>query len=131
MAIDAEGLGPCERGVGAIEVPPARLHHGDGGVLKKRQGLQKKVRCGHKIGIEDGDEFARRLVQALPQGPGFVSLPMRAMLQDDVETQVTILRDELLGQRRRVIRGVIENLDLQAGSRIDERTTASTSRWMT
>ena len=36
VAIDAEGLRQREPGVGAVEVPPAGLHHGDGGILEER-----------------------------------------------------------------------------------------------
>jgi len=116
VAVNPEGLRQGETGVSPVEVPPACLHHGNSGVLEERQGTQEKVRRRDKIGVEDGDKLARCARQALGQCPGLVSVTVGPTLQRDVETQVAIALNEQHGRSRRLVCGVIENLDLQLGA---------------
>ena len=66
MAVEQDRFHFGERGVVAIQVGPARLHHGDFRIGEIRQRAAQKIRRRKEIGVEDGDEFARRGLQALP-----------------------------------------------------------------
>src|SRR2546426_5590844 len=46
--------------VSAIQIGPARLDHGDAGILEAGNGAAEEIGAGKEIRVEDGDEFALR-----------------------------------------------------------------------
>jgi hypothetical protein len=94
VAVDTEGLRPGENRVIAIDVLPTRLYHANGRILEKRQRALKKIGLGYKICIENRNELALGDFQALSQGTGFISLPMAAVEQSDIEALPAIPFDE-------------------------------------
>ena len=79
MAVEQDRFHFGQRGIVAIEVGPARLHHADfrGGEIRQR--APQKIRGRNKIGVEDGDEFAGRGLQSFLQRAGLVTFAIVAM----------------------------------------------------
>ena len=109
---------------------PARLRVPDRRIARKvRHHLPEEARRRHKIRVEDGDELAARRPQAVGQRAGFVAAAMRAVDQRDVDAAPAMQLDPRPRQRRRVIRRVVQDLDLQPivdlGMRLGEGTGAA------
>ena len=51
-------LEKSEKGIVAIDVPPAALDECNPSILKMRQRPLEKIRGRHKVRIEDGEKFA-------------------------------------------------------------------------
>jgi hypothetical protein len=58
VPVEKNGFDFGEKGIVAVDVRPARLHHSDFRIGEVVNGAQQKVRWGHEVGVEDGDEFA-------------------------------------------------------------------------
>ena len=75
-----------------------------------------KLPNGHfKLMVEG---VRRGRIQAFEEGTDYMAVTVEPMLQRDVETQVAITLNERHGHGRRLVCGVIENLDLQLGARV-------------
>ena len=69
VAIEQDGFHLGKKAVVAVEMGPARLHHADFRIGKVMDDLHQPFFRGHEIGIEDGDEFARRAPNPHPALP--------------------------------------------------------------
>src|SRR5205823_9642446 len=58
MAVEQDAFDFGKRRVIAVEISPARLHHGQLGIAEVRQGKAQKIGAGLEIGVENGDQFA-------------------------------------------------------------------------
>src|SRR5574341_485314 len=94
-------------------MPPTSLHHTDLGVLKMRQRLQQKIPRRHKVSVKNGDELSSGFIQTCPQRAGFVALPMMAVQQLDLAALFLVMLDPTLREPQRLIRRIIQNLNLQ------------------
>src|SRR5213594_179529 len=76
-----------QQGIIAVDIRPARLDHADFAAAIRiheiGNGAAKKIGLGEKVGVEDGDEFALGLFQAVFQRPGFVAFAVGAVNVND------------------------------------------------
>ena len=65
VAVEQDGFHLREKRIIAVDVRPARLHHADLGIGEVMDGAQQKIFRRREVGVENGDEFAFRCLQAL------------------------------------------------------------------
>ena len=112
MPVEAHGLRQREDRIVLIDVAPARLHHGHGGLLQEGKRSQEEVGFGDKIGVKDRNELPGRVRQSLCQRPCLVAVTLLAMAQSNMKAFLTIVLDETRRDRRGSIGGVVQNVDL-------------------
>ena len=100
---------------------PARLDHAHPLIRHKiGDGAAQKIRLGHKVGIENGNEFAVGFIQTMAQGSGLVALPVGAAHMADVQALRRVVGHPPGGQRHGGIGRIVEHLNVQAVSRVVE-----------
>ena len=83
VAVEEDGFDLGEEAVVAVEVRPARLHHADFRFGKVVDDLHQPVARGHKIGVEDGYEFALSGFKTFVEGSGLETVAIGAVKMDD------------------------------------------------
>ena len=120
MAVEQDAFDFGERRVMAVEVGPARLHHGQLGVGEIGHRAAQKIGAGQEIGVEDGDEFAGGGLQAFGQRAGLVALAIGAMQVVDIDAEGLVALDAGARDLLRFVGGIVEHLDLEQLARIIE-----------
>ena len=118
MAVEQDAFDFGESGVIAVEICPARLHHGQIGIAEIRQGEAQKIGTGLEIGIEDGDELPSRRLEPLGQRSRFVSFAIRAVQIMNLETKRAVAFDASARDCLSLIGGIVEQLDFEQAGRI-------------
>jgi len=123
VAVQQDRLHLGHEAVVAVEVRPAGLHHADARLGEVVDYLHQPVRRGDEVGVEDGDQFAARDLQALVQRARLVSVAVGAMqmhdgLRREARSAARVALDDLGGHLHRLVGGVVEQLNLEAVARI-------------
>ena len=125
--IKQDGLHLGEKAVVAIEVSPARLRHADRGVGEVVNDLHDPLGRRDKVGIEDGDEVARCLLETGVERARLIAVAVRAVNVDDVVAEGAIALRQSAGYLLGLVGRIIENLYLellrgifQAAAGVDE-----------
>src|SRR5262249_31043579 len=113
MCIEHDGLGERECGTAPVQMPPPSLYHSDPRVGEARDDASQKVGRRHEVGIEYGDDLASRTLQPLGQRSRLESIAVTAMYQLDPDASSAPELDSFAGARQRLVRGVVQYLDLQ------------------
>src|SRR5438132_7933639 len=122
VAVEKDGLRLREVRVLAVQVLPPDLHHSDVLVGEEVHRAQEEVGGGDEVRIEYRDQLAARDLEPLLQGAGLVAAAVVSVEVGDVQTLLAQLLDPRAGDALRLVRGLVEDLDLQPVSRVlDER----------
>src|SRR5207245_3109444 len=120
VTIDAQRLRPCQQGEVLVEMPPASLDDPDVRLREIGDGSPKKIRGRNEVRVEDRHELPARLLEPSRQRSG---LEARALDPVDVDYVNAARLQPLhhLGEDAlRVVRRLVENLDLKPVCRIVE-----------
>ncbi len=120
VAVEQNRFDFGERGVMAIQVRPAPLHHADFGIDEIGNHAAQKIRRGQKICVEDGHEFAGRGLQTLGERAGLVSGAVSAMQIVNRQAQRLIALHARARHLPRFVGGIVEHLNVQQLARIIE-----------
>ena len=118
VPVEHDRLDARQQRVVAVDVAPARLHHADLRFGELRQRPLQEVGRRHEVGVEDGDELAARDLEAGFERAGLVAGAVDAMEILDVEALRGVAADRQLGNRARLVGGVVEDLDFEEVLRI-------------
>ena len=121
MRIQHHRLRGGEARLVAVQVRPARLRHPDTRIREVPHHAAQEIRPRHEVGIEHGDQLAARAPHSPRERARLVSRAAPAAEMRDVEPACSLPRDGRRGARRCVIRGVVQDLDLEPLARIVER----------
>ena len=113
MGVEQDGLDLGEQRVVAVHVGPARLHHRQGGIGEVRHGAPQEVGRGQEVGVEDGDELAAGLPQALGQRTRLVAGPVSATEVADGQAPSGVALHRGAGDLDGVVGRIVEHLDFQ------------------
>jgi len=105
----------------AVQVLPAHLHHPDPGVGEVVHAAEEEVGARDEVRIEDGDQVALRGDEALLQRAGLEAAPVVAVQVGDVDPGAALPLDQRSGDPLRLVRRVVEDLDLQPLPRVFDR----------
>ena len=120
VAIQHQGLDTGEQAMIAIHVLPAGLHHADSRVAEVTHDFLQERRLGDEVGVEDGDQLARGLLQTEVERAGFVSMAIRSAQIHGVDAALPQLFDRGARDAFRLVGGVVEHLQLEAVARVIE-----------
>ena len=118
MAVEHDRLDLGQQRVAAVDVAPADLHETDSGILEAAEGLLEEVLGHDEVGVEDDDELTGRGLQPFVEGARLVAGAIGAVKVVDVEALALIALDEAPRERNRLVRRVVEDLDLEQVLRI-------------
>ncbi len=118
MAIEKHRLHAREQGVAAIEMAPPCLDHAHLRIGKKMDRPAQKIGLRNEVGIEDTNEITLGGGQPGLQSAGFEPCAIDAVDQLHVESTTLQIRDAGGGQLPGVVRGIVEDLDLEKFPRI-------------
>ena len=124
MAVEQDGFDFGERGIVAVDVAPARLHHGEFRIREIRHGAAQEIGGRNEIGVEDGDEFARGGFQSFLQRARFEAFAIVAMDVENGQAESLKALDAIAGDFaafRRWNRRAPECRAVRAGNRIGRR----------
>jgi hypothetical protein len=113
VAVQHHGLALRERGVLAVDVAPARLHHADLLVGEVVDQVADDARRGHEVRVEHHEELALGDRGGLGQRAGLVSRAVRAVQVDRVEAARAQLFHLGGGDLHGLVRAVVQHLDLE------------------
>src|SRR4029077_17756308 len=117
MAVEENSFNVGQKGIVAVEIGPASLHHTDFaaavGIHEIGNGAAKRIGLGEKVGVKDGDEFALGGFQAIFERAGFVTFTIRAMNVSDGHALRGVALDASASDFASLIRGVVEDLHVE------------------
>src|SRR5262249_49071854 len=113
MAVEHQGLNAGEQAFVAIQVGPAGLHHADLRIAEISCNGFQKIRTRDEVGVEDRDELALRALEAVLRRAGLVADAVRTADVDRVEPTLAQLRDLAARQCLRLVRRIVEHLELE------------------
>jgi hypothetical protein len=116
MAWDAR-----EHGVVGIQVTPPGLHHPHPGILEVGNRFAEEPRRRDEVRVEDREQGSSRPLEPELERAGLVSLARRASEMHGVDAPGPELRDDPCRDPDRLVRRVVEELDLEAIGRVVER----------
>ena len=102
----------------AVEVTPAALHHADVRILEVGDQAAEEVRLGQEVGVEHRDQLALGHLQPRVERAGLVAGALRAVQVRDVQPARAQPPDRRRQQGAGLVRGVVEDLELEAGGRV-------------
>jgi hypothetical protein len=97
---------------------PARLDHADVVLGEVRQRALEEVGRRDEVGVENGHELARRLLQTSFQRPGLVAAAVHTVEIGDIQTPGGMPSNRELGDLLGLVGRVVQNLDLEQVARI-------------
>ncbi len=120
VSIQHERLRPCEPAVALVEVVPCRLHHADVRIGEGRKKASQKIGRRDEIGIQDEKEVSPGSPDPVGQGPGLEATPRAAVEVLDASAPTPPSGNASRGDGARLVRRIVEQLDLEAIARIVE-----------
>src|ERR1700683_1898571 len=120
VSVQQNGFDFRERGIIAIDIAPARLHHGELFVREIGHRAAQKIRGRNKIRIEDGHKFTGRRFQAFLQRTGFIAFAVVAMDVTNGHSEGPVAFYTVAGDLAGLVGRIVENLNLEQLARIVE-----------
>ena len=122
MEVDRQRLQPGEPRVALVEVSPPRLREADAGVVEDSHRAAQELSWRNEVGIEDGDE--RRVGQGHPvrERSRLETIARRAPDLSHRNSLATPVQDPARDDRRGLVIGIVEHLDLELLARPVQRT---------
>ena len=124
MSVERECLRSREERIFAVEMFPTRLYQPHVRVGEMRYRLLQEIRVGHKVGVEDGQEFAARMRETFLQGARLVARPVRPANVLNVVPKRLEFLDGPVDNVHGLVRRIVQYLDLQLLFRIVKRTNS-------
>ena len=120
VTVQQKGLRAREPVVALVQVAPRRLHHADVRVGEGRQEPSQQIGLRGEVRVQNEEEISPGTPEPMGQGPGLVatSRPSAEML--DASSPSTPGGHSSRGDGGRLVRRVVEQLDLEAIARIVE-----------
>ena len=118
VAIEEKPLRPGEPRVVLVEVVPPGLHHPHAGVGHRGEEFLEEGRRGDEIGVEDEYVLTRGRFQARGERARLVAGSHAAVEHLDVHAPAPPCPRPLPGERRGLVGGVVQHLDLQVRARM-------------
>src|SRR4029077_2063609 len=113
MTIQKHCLNPRQQRITAVQMPPTRLDHADLRVGEEMDGALKQIALRDEIGIKNAHKLAISRFQTDFECAGLESGAIDSMNQLNVEAAATQFLGARCGDLAGVIRGIVEDLDLQ------------------
>src|ERR1700685_1440574 len=113
MPVEQNGFHFRERGIIAIDIAPASLHHSELFVREIGHRAAQKIRGRNKIRIENGNKFTARRFQAFLQRARFIAFAIVAMDVADGHSEGAVAFYTVAGDLAGLVGRIIENLNLQ------------------
>ncbi len=120
VAVEQDRFDLGEHRVVAVHVAPARLHHRELRLGEIGHRAAQEVGRRDEIGVEDGDELARRRFQSFLQRAGLESFAVVAVQVDDRDAEVAIALDAIARDELRLVGRIVEHLNLEELARVIE-----------
>src|ERR1700691_2784627 len=120
VSVQQNGFDFRKRGIIAIDIAPARLHHGELFVREIGHRAAQKIRGRNKIRIEDGHKFTGRRFEAFLQRARFVAFAIVAMDVADGHSEGPLAFYTVAGDLAGLVGRIVENLNLEQLARIIE-----------
>jgi hypothetical protein len=124
VTVEHHALHLGEHGVVTVQVAPARLHHADLRVGEVVHEVQHDARRRHEVGVEHEGVVALCVGQTLFERAGLVARAIGAMAERDVVAALAQLFGLLARDAGRLVRGVVEHLDLELVLRVVDLSDA-------
>src|SRR6478672_11374147 len=118
MAVEEHRLHPGKQRITAIEMSPSRLDHPDFRIGEKMDRPFKQVGLRNEVRVENANELALGRGQPSLEGAGLEPGAIGSLDQLDIETAPQKLGDAGSRQLLRVVRRIVQDLDLQFVLRI-------------
>ena len=118
VAIEQNGFDFGQKGIVAVDVGPAGLHHADLGIGEVMNSAQQEIFRGSEVGVEDGDELTLRRLQSFGQRARLVAFAIRAVMVADGIAQRGVALDQAAGDFDGLVGRIVEHLDVELLSRI-------------
>ena len=121
VPIEQNGLRASEQRALAVQVVPARLHHADACVAEVAHEPHQEVGGWHKVGIEDAEQLASGRLHRVRERASFIAHAIRP--SDDtygLASRRELSHDPVYALPC-IVRGVVDDLHLEAVARIGER----------
>ncbi len=118
VRVEQDRLHLRQQRVVLVDVPPARLHHGDLRIAEEIDRALQEVGGRHEVGVEDGDEPSLRHPEPRVERARLVAGAIGAMHVRDVDPLRRVAAHRALRDARRLVGGVVQHLDLEQLARI-------------
>ncbi len=122
VRVEEERLGSGQPARSFIQISPRGLHHADALIRERHKEAAYELRLRDEIGIQHEEELARRPAKPVREGSSLVAHSGRPadVLEPDPSPAPT--RGAYSRDRRRLIRRIVEELDVQQMPRIVQLT---------
>src|SRR6202167_54621 len=120
VSVQQNGFDFRQCGIIAIDIAPARLHHGEFSVREIGHRAAQKIRGRNKVRIEDGHKFTVRGFQAFLQRARFIAFAIVAMDVADGHSEGAVAFYTVAGDLAGLGGRIVENLNLEQLARIIE-----------
>lgn len=129
VAVEHHRLHARERGIVGVLVPPTALHDGHPRVGEMMDGTAQEVRRRTEIRVEDRDDSELRGPESGIERTRLEPGAIRPVEQHDVHAAAAPRRDAFGGDHGRVVRRIVEDLNLQAILRVVDRANRVEQRF--
>src|SRR5258706_7644518 len=110
VTIQQDGFDFGQKGVVAVEVGPASLHHPNLWVGKVMDGAQQKIFRRSKVGVENRNKLAPRRLQSFGERARLVAFAIRPVMVGDGIAQRRVTFDEAASHIAGFVSRVVEYL---------------------